>query len=372
MIAIKKGPTPAVGYTGHIPSLRNADVPPGKSFSWLADQRDRLVKEGTGTWSGAPSKNQSSWMTNYSAFHNVYTYPDSHFKSNGMQRSPSFKYFVGANTKLTDEMKAIGEPTPPPVLSSAVQPDVKKLDLSRVTRGENLSGSSRPGTSPARSGKQLFMGWTGRAGAMAGWTGHLPQKQSNTYNVGLTHAAAYENVQARKDPQDFHVRSGTPIAGLSAFVPRAKDLSPGLSHRQVCRSARSYQGEDPRYAPEKSFTARFGQSDRVRPETARTARPSDSDFNARKVIVGSKVVTVNAKTGEAKTGGFNINSFANESAGGRSKNPIPKMKINSDGLVQLNPNAKANLYIDYFAILRAASDGSIGHIRSPSCSRSLC
>uniref|UniRef100_A0A6T7NU88 Uncharacterized protein n=1 Tax=Hanusia phi TaxID=3032 RepID=A0A6T7NU88_9CRYP len=182
---------------------------------------------------------------------------------------------------------------------------------------------------------------------MAGWTGHLPQKQSNTYNVGLTHAAAYESVQARKEPHDFHVRSGTPIAGLSAFVPRAKELSPGLSHRQVCRSAREYKGDDPRYAAEKSFTARFGQSDRSRPATARTLRPAASENNtqARKVIVGSKIVTVNTRTGEAKSGGFNINSFANESAGGRSKNPIPKLRVNSDGLVQLNPNTKANLYI---------------------------
>jgi len=177
MIAIKKGPTPSVGYTGHIPSLRNADVPPGKSFSWLTDQRDRLVKEGTGTWSGAPSRDHTNWMSNYSAFHNALAYPDSHFRANGIQRPPSFKYFVAASSKSSDEIRAIGvvqEPTRPSE-SSTVKPDVKKLDLSRVAREESMGSSSRPVTTPARSGKPLFMGWTGRAGAMAGWTGHLPQ-----------------------------------------------------------------------------------------------------------------------------------------------------------------------------------------------------
>eukprot|EP00961_Rhodomonas_salina_P211710 2858839-Rhodomonas_salina.1 len=42
---LKKDQRPIVGYSGHVPSLRNSDVPPGKSFTWLDTRRDKIMND---------------------------------------------------------------------------------------------------------------------------------------------------------------------------------------------------------------------------------------------------------------------------------------------------------------------------------------
>jgi len=86
----------------------------------------------------------------------------------------------------------------------------------------------------------------------SGWTGHLPQRKSNTYNVGQTWTSAYGSITHRDCLQrsgsreqasmsvdkSFRSRSGTPVAGYKGFVARSSEVPPGTSHADKMIQAR--------------------------------------------------------------------------------------------------------------------------------------
>jgi hypothetical protein len=41
---MRRGTRPLVGATVHVPSIKNADTPPGRAFAFTVAERNRLVR----------------------------------------------------------------------------------------------------------------------------------------------------------------------------------------------------------------------------------------------------------------------------------------------------------------------------------------
>ncbi len=91
----------------------------------------------------------------------------------------------------------------------------------------------------------------------SGWTGHLPQRKANSYNVGQTWTSAYGSIThrdslKRSGPREqggmsvdggFRSRSGTPVAGYKGFVARGSEVPPGTSHADKMIKARDIDAD---------------------------------------------------------------------------------------------------------------------------------
>lgn len=340
----------------HIPSLNNADVPPGRPYAFSVSHRDRLVNEGTATWSGAPDTGSSRWASNYQLEFNDNMYPDSHWQATGRLRpEPPETFLMGAPSPEKKKHPGLRLALSSAGLSGGDNNDIGESG-SLSTRRPASARPARPLTARERQGGANTVFEHDRVKralgipevpSTSGWTGHLPQRKAGDFNVGHTYTSAYGSITARSTARDGNntdratPRSSTPVAGYSGHVLRAKEVQPGMRHTDVMHAARTIGALDTHTG---SATAKHVPSS-LRKSTSKSYTDTPA-HKLQKSVVCCRVVDIDTATGNLTYGNMPSDAFARETPSGNSRNGIPRLAVHpKTGTVQHNKHVPAAIYM---------------------------